>query len=333
MRSLIASLCLLVAVQSWSAVGVDVSSTTDSVMKVVYTGSSPAGPQPVLSVSGKKIGVRSVAKDTSYARGLAGIVQNSSDSIVPDNLTPVNSSIGVLGTGYVGVAGIANYPNLTGVYGQGYYGIHGLGRTAGVVGEARDGYGTYGGQFRGHGGSYVWGVEVSGDSAGQAIGTSTYANSSGGSSYGIVAGATNGYENWAGWFDGDIYVSGAVNPSDEMFKKNVAPLSGSLTKVMALQPKRYDMKTDEFKGRINLPKGEQFGLLAQDVQAVFPQLVRDATAPVRLTKEEREARVKKDGLKFKSVNYNALIPVLIAAMQEQEAKIEALEAALAATKK
>jgi hypothetical protein len=124
-----------------------------------------------------------------------------------------------------------------------------------------------------------------------------------------------------------------VGPSDIMFKRDVQPLTGGLAKLMQLRPKRYFMKADEFKDRIQLPKGEQFGLIAQDLQEVYPQLVTDATAPVRLTKAEQEAKVKKAALKFKSVNYSALIPVLIEALQEQQSQIEALKAELASSRK
>jgi len=118
-----------------------------------------------------------------------------------------------------------------------------------------------------------------------------------------------------------------------VFKKNIEPFSGGLDKVMALQPKSYDTKRDEFKGTVDLPQGRQVGLIAQELQEVMPELVTDVQAPPNLTPEEIAAGVQKDGLKFKGVNYTGLIPVLIAAIKEQQAQIEALRSEVATLRK
>jgi hypothetical protein len=51
--------------------------------------------------------------------------------------------------------------------------------------------------------------------------------------------------------------------------------------------------------------------------------------PSRATGEM--GKVDANALKFKSVNYREVIPVLVAAIQEQQAQIEALKSALAAS--
>lgn len=114
-----------------------------------------------------------------------------------------------------------------------------------------------------------------------------------------------------------------------MFKKNIRPLDGALDKIMALKPKRYEMRTDEFKERLTLVEGSQYGLIAQEVETVLPTLVTQVKAPARLTEADRKAKTKKEGLAYKSVNYIELVPILVKAMQEQEAKIEALQAEVA----
>lgn len=151
--------------------------------------------------------------------------------------------------------------------------------------------------------------------------------------YGIYAEALYGTTNWAGYFKGNTYATGLYQGSDRMFKKNIEPFSGGLDKIMALQPKSYDTKSDEFKESVDLPQGRQIGLIAQDLQDVLPELVTDVQAPPDLTEEERKAGVQKEGLKFKAVNYTGLIPVLIAAIQEQQARIEALEAEVSTLRK
>lgn len=159
--------------------------------------------------------------------------------------------------------------------------------------------------------------------------------------YGVYAQATGGSnQNWAAWFNGNTYATGIYQSSDQKFKKNVEEYTGGLDKVMALKPKSYDTRAEEFKNDLVLRKGRQVGLIAQDLQGVLPELVIEAEAPPQLTPEEMAAGVQKEGLKFKAVNYTGLIPVLITAVQEQQAmlveqrtQIEALRAEVAALRK
>jgi len=118
-----------------------------------------------------------------------------------------------------------------------------------------------------------------------------------------------------------------------MFKKNIVNYKEGLSKVLALKPKAYDMKVEEFKNDVVLKKGRQVGLIAQELQEVIPELVIGAQAPPNLTNEEIAAGVKKDGLKFKAVDYTGLVPVLISAIQEQQSQIEALRAEVSELKK
>ena len=89
--------------------------------------------------------------------------------------------------------------------------------------------------------------------------------------------------------------------SDERLKDNIQPLGSTLDKLHQIEGKTYSFKKDEE----HTPK---IGVLAQEVQAVFPELVTEGG----------------DGIL--SVNYQGLVPVLINAINEQEVKIAALEA-------
>jgi hypothetical protein len=149
---------------------------------------------------------------------------------------------------------------------------------------------------------------------------------SGDYAYGVYGHASGGTESWAGYFTTNVYIGGYLdNPSDVMFKKNIQPIEGGLAKVMAMRPKTYEMKVDEFKGKVSLPPGKQYGVIAQELEEVLPELVNQVTAPAELTPDERKRGVKRDPTKFKSVNYMALIPILVQAIQEQQAEIEALK--------
>ena len=97
----------------------------------------------------------------------------------------------------------------------------------------------------------------------------------------------------------DLTVSGDVNvSSDARLKANIASLGSTIAKLLLIDGKSYTMKKD---GK------QKIGLLAQDVQKVFPELV---------TKDDNE---------MLAVNYQGLVPVLINALKEQDDKISRLE--------
>ena len=103
-------------------------------------------------------------------------------------------------------------------------------------------------------------------------------------------------------FNGDATLSGDLTiNSDERLKDNIQPLGSTLNKLHQIEAKTYSLKKDEE----HTPK---IGVLAQEVQGVFPELVTEGA----------------DGIL--SVNYQGLVPVLINAINEQDAKIAALEA-------
>lgn len=106
---------------------------------------------------------------------------------------------------------------------------------------------------------------------------------------------------------GDIAVGGIMTcSSDRRFKKNIQFLANPLEKVMQLQAVTYQWRADEFPNR-NFSAGTQIGLIAQDVEALFPDLVTT------------------DGNGYKSVNYVGLVPVLIEALKAQQAQIAGLQ--------
>ncbi len=91
--------------------------------------------------------------------------------------------------------------------------------------------------------------------------------------------------------------------SDERFKKNINPLSNALAKVMKLEGVTYQFRTDEFKDR-NFPTTQQIGVIAQDIEKEYPELVT------------------KDSKGYYKVNYGAIAPILIEAIKELKALVE-----------
>jgi trimeric autotransporter adhesin len=101
-------------------------------------------------------------------------------------------------------------------------------------------------------------------------------------------------------------VGGYVNWSDARLKKDVKPLQDSLKNILNLNGISYnwDKKIDP---TLNLDDDNHIGLLAQDVEKILPQVVSTA----------------KDKFGTKAIAYSDLVPVLIEAIKELNAKIEA----------
>ena len=94
--------------------------------------------------------------------------------------------------------------------------------------------------------------------------------------------------------------------SDETWKKNIEPLSSSLEKVMLLQGVSYDWKADDYP-EMGFTKDRQIGFIAQDVEKVFPELV------------------KTNNNGYKGVYYVKMVPILLEAMKEQQKEISELK--------
>ena len=112
-------------------------------------------------------------------------------------------------------------------------------------------------------------------------------------------------------------------------------MPGMLGKVMQLKPKTYT-STDADKYRaINLPEGQQFGLIAQEVENVLPSLVGEEIHPSRrhVKKNGQIVTVEGEKLRYKSFNYVKLVPVLVQAMQEQQVQLEAQQEQIEAQQK
>ena len=94
--------------------------------------------------------------------------------------------------------------------------------------------------------------------------------------------------------------------SDTKYKKAVLPIEGALAKVGQLRGVTYDWRQDDFPD-MNFKQGRQVGLIAQEVESVIPEVV---SVDVNSTY---------------SLEYSALVPVLIEAIKEQQAMIDQLK--------
>jgi hypothetical protein len=136
-------------------------------------------------------------------------------------------------------------------------------------------------------------------------------NNAGGTGWGFI----NFYRSTV--FLGNISQNGTTGvsystASDYRLKENVVPLTGAANRLNQLQVHRFNFIAD--------PDTTVDGFIAHEAQAVVPECVTG-------TKDEVDA----DGNPvYQGIDQSKLVPLLTAALQEALAKIETLEAKVAA---
>jgi len=145
-------------------------------------------------------------------------------------------------------------------------------------------------------------------------------------SYGLWAG-TGDPTTYAAYFSGDVFCSGSYLGSDENMKQKIQEYSGGINIINQLRPKQFQYRQDGYFQLMNLPKGDHCGLVAQDVERVLPDLVKDTRFyPAKATPLSESGDLQNsEALNFKAVNYTELIPIMIKALQEQQQEIEELK--------
>ena len=109
--------------------------------------------------------------------------------------------------------------------------------------------------------------------------------------------------------------------SDERLKENIKPIESAVDKIKQLKGVTFDWnKKSEELGFEPSTKTNDVGVIAQDVEAVFPQLVQ--LAPFDIARGEDGNATSKSGEDYKTVNYARLTAVLIEAVKEQQEKID-----------
>ena len=111
--------------------------------------------------------------------------------------------------------------------------------------------------------------------------------------------------------DGDLHVDGDViaystTISDERLKEDITLVDNALEKVNQLKGVTFKYKTD---GKVSA------GVIAQDVEKVLPEAVKDQEIPLKMD----------DGETYKTVRYDALHALLIEAIKELSAEVKLLK--------
>ena len=111
-------------------------------------------------------------------------------------------------------------------------------------------------------------------------------------------------------------------PSDERAKENMVELTGATDNLNTFRCINYNFKHDIENGK----DIKRIGLVAQDVYRKYPEVVQGTPDGnfQYISKTDTEP-AKTTGMMF--VKYTELIPILVKAIQELSAKVEALEKA------
>jgi len=213
-------------------------------------------------------------------------------------------------TGHGNNVGIAGFGKNGGVYAYGEKtGVLALGDESGVNASGKEGVVGKGRENGVHGYGKMIGVCGNGTD----VGWGGYFVSEKGS--GLYASTDKSDKNYAAVFNGNIIVSGLVNPSDGRLKKNIKSVGNAMDVIKMLKPRSYEFRADQ--NIFQLPSGIHYGFIAQDVEQVLPGFVKDID--VNAFGMQVQGATNNN---YKSVNYIELIPILTKALQEQQAMIE-----------
>ncbi|MXV52757.1 tail fiber domain-containing protein [Pedobacter sp. HMF7647] len=109
--------------------------------------------------------------------------------------------------------------------------------------------------------------------------------------------------------------------NDSQLKQNIVPIENPLSVISRINPVIYQYNVDEYP-KMNLPKGKQTGFLTENLSALDANLVKKTAHMVPAGKNSFK------NVQVDEVNLQALIPVLVGAIQDQQKQIEALKSEL-----
>tara|TARA_B100002019_G_scaffold264504_1_gene253359 strand:+ start:3611 stop:4609 length:999 start_codon:yes stop_codon:yes gene_type:complete len=110
--------------------------------------------------------------------------------------------------------------------------------------------------------------------------------------------------------DGVVTITAGTVTSDKELKENIEPINNGLNIINQLEGKTFT-----WKDSAKMPKGTKYGLIAQEIEKVLPDLVY----------ENGGIHEKEDGSYYKSVNMDGVIPILIQAVKELSLIVDELK--------
>jgi hypothetical protein len=122
---------------------------------------------------------------------------------------------------------------------------------------------------------------------------------------------------------GSIYYTGTISDvSDRRLKENVLDLSDSLNKVCQLNAKSYTLIAD----RDNEEEEVELGFIAQEVQTVFPEVVKNIQKYV----VDENGEDTEEEINYLGVSYIQLVAPMVEAIKELKTEVDILKAKVTA---
>jgi hypothetical protein len=109
--------------------------------------------------------------------------------------------------------------------------------------------------------------------------------------------------------------------SDRRLKENIIPINDAISKVLSISGVTFN-SNDLAESYGYTDRKTQVGVIAQEIEAVLPQIV--VPAPFDIAVDEQGNEYSKSGENFKTVQYEKIIPLLIEAIKELNSKVEEL---------
>ena len=242
-----------------------------------------------------------VASNNLYNNGLnigIGTSPNSTYQLL--NFVPLTSMVNYAQRNYF-------YRNVSSLGSGSLYGMYNYTRNANTSGTV---YGIYSYATNDVGSSNTYAIRA------YATGLSS------GSKYAFYSSTGGSGSRWAAYFNGDVYGSTFIMPSDERLKKNISDYDNALSQLSLIEVKEYEYKNEGDLSRMDLPKGRQVGIMAQNIENVFPQLTKNSEFDLNDDPDNEDLNRDEKILKFMAVNYIGMIPVTVKAIQEQQEMIK-----------
>lgn len=130
---------------------------------------------------------------------------------------------------------------------------------------------------------------------------------------------------------GDINASGSVRSngtpltSDGTLKDAPTPTADALTKLAAVRG--YEFTWSDKARQMGLPDGVQHGLIAQEVEQIFPDLVSEWEVETGEYIEGDDGEQMPVKERIKCVDYARMVPILLEAVRELAGRVDALTSA------
>lgn len=104
---------------------------------------------------------------------------------------------------------------------------------------------------------------------------------------------------------------------EQELKIEVAEISNPISQLVNLEPIKFKYDLSKFK-YLKLPAGNQYGFRTNEIKTEFPDMVKESGKVYEAGKNNSKVA------KYDEVQTQSLIPVLVAAIKEQQAQIDKL---------